>query len=171
MARRPRFRKALQEGQRQIRRQTFAQALTNPGTTSVADASRKIGISAEHGYRILRQPQFQNMLTEALDRAELTDDEIVKPILDGLKANIVVKHSETLSAKVTKVADLEFRGKTFDRIVNLRGLGARHQDDIPAQAPTPIFNFIRVEAPTHKSTREELPNSPPAITATFTREE
>ena len=70
----------------------------------------------------MERPHVQSLLTEALENRGVTPEKIVQPLLDGLKANIVVKHSETQAAKVTDLPDHEMRLRTVDRIVSLYGL-------------------------------------------------
>ncbi len=98
--------------------------------------------------------------TEALENLGVTLEKIVQPLIDGLAANVVVKHSESLAAKVTDVPDLEMRGRTIDRIVNLYGFGAKHSDHAPAEpaeASQPRDIKIVFVAPPNRDPQPPMP--------------
>ena len=143
--------------------------MADPRTKGVAHASRKVGISEDTGYQWSKQPHVRNMITDAFEEEGVTPKDIAQPVIDGLKACESVNTEQ--GKTVTDCPDHKTRLQAHDRAVHLYGLGARHHDDIPKQAPQPIFNFIRVEAPEHASQRKDPETVPPAMTATFTREE
>ena len=58
----------------------------------------------------------------------VSTERILQPVVDGLKANVVVKHSESLAAVVTDVPDLAIRIQAHDRLVDLYGGKPRDLD-------------------------------------------
>ena len=148
-----------QGSQRELR---FAQGFL-AGKTKV-QAARDAGYSEstalKKSWKFIERPHLQSIVTEALENLGVTPEKIVQPLLDGLKANIVVKHSETQAAKVTDLPDLEMRLRTVDRIVSLYGLGAKHGDRAPDEPPEPprpeACNIVFVP-PKHRDPEPAIP--------------
>ncbi len=105
---------------------------------SKAEALRQAGYAEstiDHkSSQIIRRPQIQSFLTDALERMGVTTEKLLKPVVDGLHANVVVKHSESLAAVVTDVPDLSVRMQAHDRIVDLYGGKPR---DVDPKVPSP----------------------------------
>ncbi len=99
---------------------------------SKAEALRQAGYAEstiDHkSSQIIRRPRIQSFLTEALERMGVTAEKMLKPVVDGLQANVIVKHAESLAAVVTDVPDLTLRMQAHDRIVDLYGGKPRELD-------------------------------------------
>ena len=105
---------------------------------SKAEALRQAGYAEstiDHkSSQIIRRPRIQSFLTEALERMGVTTERILQPVVDSLQANVVVKHTESLTAVVTDVPDLALRIQAHDRIVDLYG-GKPRDLDMKLAAP------------------------------------
>ncbi len=102
----------------------FAQGVLAGKTTVQAarDAGYRESTALKKSWKFMDRPHLQNLLTGGLENLGVTPEKIVQPLIDGLKANIVVKHSETHAAKATDLPDHEMRLRTVDRILSLYGL-------------------------------------------------
>ena len=118
-----------------------------------ADALRQAGYAEstidKKGYRIIRQPQVQSFLTEALEALGVTAKQILQPIKDGLEACEVVKTDD--GTILTDHPDHKVRFMAHDRAVVLYGLTAKHSDHLPTEPPQPAppvsFNIVFVAPP------------------------
>ena len=99
--------------------------------------------------QIVRRPQIQNFLTDALEALGVTAKKILQPIKDGLEACEVVK---TQKGKIlTRHPDHKIRIMAHDRAVALYDLAGKHTDRVEAEAAgTPRVvnvNVVFVEPP------------------------
>lgn len=96
-------------------------------------------------YQIVRRPQIQSFLTEALEELGVTAKQIMRPIKDGLEACEVVR---TEKGKIlTDHPDHKTRLAAHDRAVELYGLKGKHADagdgDGPPIPPLNLqINFV-----------------------------
>lgn len=97
------------------RRKAVAKNLANGlGTTEALVKAGYAENSARcDGYRIIKHPEIQSKLTEAVARClakeKVEFDAIVEPYVKALKANVVVKNSQLLQAAETKIPDHSVR--------------------------------------------------------------
>jgi len=112
---------------------------------SGADALRQAGYAEstidKKGYQIIKRPQVQNFLTEALEALGVTAKKIMQPIIDGLEAREVVK---TEDGKIlTDYPDHKIRFMALDRAVALYGLGKGAEHPAPGldTQPSPTYNI------------------------------
>ena len=112
---------------------------------SGADALRQAGYAEstidKKGYQIIKRPQIQSFLTEALEALGVTARQILQPIKDGLEACEVVK---TEDGKIlTDHPDHKIRFMALDRAVALYGLGKGAEHPAPGldTQPSPTYNI------------------------------
>ncbi len=111
---------------------------------SGADALRQAGYAEstidKKGYQIIKRPQIQSFLTEALEALGVTARQILQPIKDGLEACEVVK---TEDGKIlTDHPDHKPRFMALDRAVALYGLGKGAEHPAPGlDQPSPTYNI------------------------------
>lgn len=75
------------------------------------------------GYRIIKHPEIQSRLTEAVARVLAKEqaefDAIVEPYVKALKATVVVKNSQLLQAAETKIPDHAVRMEAAAHLTKL----------------------------------------------------
>ncbi len=116
----------------------LAQGLTQ--IEAVKQAGYADSTAEKKAYRIVRHPQVQSVLTEALEALGVTAKKIMQPVIDGLEACEVVK---TEDGKIlTDHPDHKTRFIAHDRAVQLYGLGKGAEHPAPGldTQPTPIYN-------------------------------
>ncbi len=143
---------------------------------SGADALRQAGYAEstidKKGYQIIKRPQTQSFLTDALERLGVTSEKIMQTLVDGLEAKVVVKSSEALTAKETEVPDLRTRMDAADRIADLYGSKPRAAEASKPAPPSLICNFFRVEAGQTSARKDVTPlRSSQPFNVTFTRDD
>ncbi len=107
---------------------------------AVKQAGYADSTAEKKAYRIVRHPQVQSVLTEALEALGVTAKKIMQPVIDGLEACEVVK---TEDGKIlTDHPDHKIRFMALDRAVALYGLGKGAEHPPPGlDQPTPIYNI------------------------------
>ncbi len=111
---------------------------------SGADALRQAGYAEstidKKGFEIIRRPQVQSFLTEALEALGVTAKKIMQPVIDGLEACEAVK---TEDGKIlTDHPDHKIRFMAHDRAVQLYGLGKGAEHPAPGlDQPSPTYNI------------------------------
>ncbi len=107
---------------------------------AVKQAGYSDSTAEKKAYRIVRHPQVQSVLTEALEALGVTAKQILQPIKDGLEACEVVK---TEAGKIlTDHPDHKIRFMALDRAVQLYGLGKGAEHPAPGlDQPSPIYNI------------------------------
>ena len=111
-------------------------------------------------YQIVQRPLVQSALTDALERQGLTMEKLIRPLLDGLHANHVVKSSENLEAIETNVPDVRTRMEAADRLAQLYG-GIPRQVEMPPPPPPGLTVIISRRDP-------DAPVAPRDVTPTTT---
>ena len=102
------------------------------------------------GYRIIKHPEIQSKLTEAvarvLEKEKLEFDAIVEPYVKALKAKVVVKNSQTLMAAEAEIPDHSVRMEAAAHLTKLyQPKNAEDQEDGSKQNGPPVMyqiNFI-----------------------------
>ncbi len=108
---------------------------------AVKQAGYSDSTAEKKAYRIVRHPQVQSVLTEALEALGVTAKKIMQPVIDGLEACEVVK---TEDGKIlTDYPDHKIRFMAHDRAVQLYGLGkgAEHPATGLDTQPSPVYNI------------------------------
>ncbi len=107
---------------------------------AVKQAGYSDSTAEKKAYRIVRYPQVQSVLTEALEALGVTAKQILQPIKDGLEACEVVK---TEDGKIlTDHPDHKTRFMAHDRAVQLYGLGKGAEHPAPGlDQPSPTYNI------------------------------
>ncbi len=130
---------------RKAKRSQRAVALGLAQGLSQIEAVKQAGYSdstaEKKAYRIVRHPQVQSVLTEALEALGVTAKQILQPIKDGLAACEVVK---TEDGKIlTDHPDHKTRFMAHDRAVALYGLGKGAEHPAPGldTQPSPTYNI------------------------------
>ncbi len=112
---------------------------------AVKQAGYSDSTAEKKAYRIVRHPQVQSVLTEALEALGVTARQIMQPVIDGLEACEVVK---TEDGKIlTDHPDHKIRFMAHDRAVQLYGLGKGAEHPAPGlDQPSPTYlinvNFV-----------------------------
>lgn len=117
------------------------------------EALIKAGYSKETANKaskaVIQHPQVQSILTDAIERVLAEEkaqfDDIVRPYVKALKANIVVKNSQTLMAEETKVPDHAVRMEAATHIAKLYQPKNVEEDENPENNGPPVLyqiNFI-----------------------------
>ena len=107
---------------------------------AVKQAGYADSTAEKKAYRIVRHPQVQSVLTEALETLGVTANKIMQPVIDGLEACEVVK---TEDGKIlTDHPDHKTRFMAHDRAVQLYGLGKGAEHPAPGlDQPGPTYNI------------------------------
>lgn len=88
----------------------------------VAAGYSKISAHSE-GYRVIKHPEIQSKLTEAVERVLAREraefDAIVEPWVQALKAKVVVKNSQLLQAAETEIPDHSVRMEAAAHLTKL----------------------------------------------------
>ncbi len=108
---------------------------------AVKQAGYSDSTAEKKAYRIVRHPQVQSVLTEALEALGVTAKKIMQPVIDGLEACEVVK---TEDGKIlTDYPDHKIRFMAHDRAVQLYGLGKGAEHPAPGldTQPSPTYNI------------------------------
>ncbi len=107
---------------------------------AVKQAGYSSSTAEKKAYRIVRHPQVQSFLTEALEALGVTARQILQPIKAGLEACEVVK---TEDGKIlTDHPDHKIRFMAHDRAVALYGLGKGAEHPAPGlDQPSPTYNI------------------------------
>lgn len=122
---------------------------------SQAEAARRAGYSEQTArkvaYQVLQRPLVRTAFRDALERAGLTWEEIVKPVEDALQATIHVYDPRRKCMIVTGVPDLKIRQQAHDRAVALYGgvpkLGKRSQPRMDSPCLLPSTRDIKPLSP------------------------
>lgn len=121
------------------------------GTTeALVAAGYSPGSAQREGYRIIKHPEIQSRLTEAVARAlakEQADfDAIVEPYVKALKANVVVKSGQLLAAKETEIPDHSVRMEAAAHLTKLyQPKNVEDQEEEASKSGPPVLyqiNFI-----------------------------
>ena len=109
---------------RRKRKAVAKNLLKGMGTTEALVAAGYSPHSANcEGYRIIKHPEIQSRLTEAVARVlakEQADfDDIVAPYVKALKAKVVVKNSQLLQAAETEIPDHSLRMEAAAHLTKL----------------------------------------------------
>ena len=107
---------------------------------AVKQAGYSDSTAEKKAYRIVRHPQVQSVLTEALEALGVTAKKIMQPVIDGLEACEVVK---TEDGKIlTDYPDHKIRFMAHDRAVQLYGLGNGAEHPAPGlDQPSHTYNI------------------------------
>jgi len=93
-------------------------------------------------YQTLKLTHIQSALTEALDRAGLSDDALARVLRDALTAERTIIGGSRKEPTILTVPDHPVRMQAYDRVAAARGLVPRVADLPPAPAP-PVTVTIR----------------------------
>ncbi len=116
----------------------LAQGLTQ--IEAVKQAGYADSTAEKKAYRIVRHPQVQSVLTEALEALGVTAKKIMQPIVDGLEAREVVRSKD--GDILAHDPDHRVRLQAHDRAVALYGLGKGAEHPAPdLDQPSPIYNI------------------------------
>lgn len=136
---------------------------------------------------VIQHPQVQSILTEAIERVLAEEkaqfDDIVRPYVKALKANIIVKNSQTLMAAETEIPDHSVRMEAATHISKLYQPKNVDEDEASDKSGPPVLyqiNFIeagaKAPAPVVVSpaSTQQVPNgssghSPPVPQVAFVR--
>jgi len=137
------------------------------------------------GYRIIRHPEIQSKLTQAIERVLAKEraefDAIVEPFVKALKAKIVVKNSQVLMAAETEIPDHALRMEAAAHITKLyQPKNVDEAEEKEASGPPVLYqiNFIEsgAKAPVvvSPSDSQQVPigsdgHSPPIPQVSFVR--
>lgn len=149
------------------RRRAVARNLAN-GMGKV-EALVKAGYARNHaevaGYRIIKHPEIQSRLTEAVARAlareKLEFDAIVQPYVRALKAKVIIKNAQTMTAVETELPDHAIR---MDAATHLTKLYQPKQVDEQAeseQSGPPVLYQINFIGAGQSASPVIVPNSQP----------
>lgn len=113
---------------------------------SKREAVRQAGYSSmtaeKKAYAIVKRPLVQSALTEAIKRQGMTLERILKPVIDALHANVVVRSQRLGSAHETPFPDHDLRIRAADLLISLYG-GAPKAVEIPPQPSKGLVVIIR----------------------------
>ncbi len=116
----------------------LAQGLTQ--IEAVKQAGYSSSTAEKKAYRIVRHPQVQSVLTEALEALGVTAKKIMQPIVDGLEAREVVRSKD--GDILADDPDHRVRLQAHDRAVALYGLGKGAEHPAPGlDQPAPTYNI------------------------------
>ena len=121
--------------------------------------------------KIIQHPQVQSILTNAIERVLAEEkaqfDDIVRPYVKALKANVVVKNSQTLMAAETKIPDHSVRMEAATHIAKLYQPKRVDEDEKPENNGPPVLyqiNFIESGAKAPSPVVGSPPDSPQVLT-------
>jgi phage terminase small subunit len=77
--------------------------------------------ASSNPYLILNRPRVRSLLTEALERAGLTEDTLCATLLAALNARVQIINTRTMTAVEVDLPDHSVRLAAADRIVALYG--------------------------------------------------
>ncbi len=107
---------------------------------AVKQAGYSESTAEKKAYRIVRHPQVQSVLTEALEALGVTARKIMQPVIDGLEACEVVRSKD--GDILAHDPDHRVRLQAHDRAVGLYGLGKGAEHPAPGlDQPSPIYNI------------------------------
>ena len=122
---------------------------------AVEEAGYSALTAEKKGYAIVKRSLVQSALTDAAERLGVTFDKILKPVVEALEADLVVRTTE--GALKTKLPDHRIRLEAHDRLVNLYG-GKPRETEMPA-SPAPGLTVIIKR-------KESGPSTKPAVDVT-----
>ena len=129
----------------------------------VTEAARRAGYSehsaTSHVYHILKRPRVQSFLTEALERAGITPEQIVAPYVQCLAAAHVLKDPVTREVIPSQVPDVKTRMEAADRIARLFGQVPTAVEMPPAPPPGLTVNITVKEPKPPPAPAASLPPS------------
>lgn len=92
-------------------------------TQALVKAGYAYTAANSEGYRIIKHPEIQSRLTEAVARVlakeKLEFDAIVEPYVNALKAKVVVKNAQLLQAAETEIPDHSVRMEAAAHLTKL----------------------------------------------------
>lgn len=141
---------------RRRRKAVAKNLLKGMGATEACVAAGYSPIAANSdGYRIIRHPEIQSRLTEAVARVlakeQVEFDAIVEPYVKALKAKVVVKNSKLLQAVEADIPDHSLRMEAAAHLTKLyQPKNAEDQeDDSKSNSPPVLYqiNFIGAGQP------------------------
>ncbi len=107
---------------------------------AVKQAGYSDSTAEKKAYRIVRHPQVQSVLIEALEALGVTAKKIMQPIVDGLEAREVVRSKD--GDILADDPDHRVRLQAHDRAVQLYGLGKGAEHPAPGlDQPSPTYNI------------------------------
>ena len=113
---------------------------------SKREAVRQAGYSAmtaeKKAYAIVKRPLVQSALTEALERQGMTLEHILRPLIDALDANVIVRSQRHGCAQETSFPDHELRMRAADLLIGLYG-GVPKAIEIPPLPPKGLVVIIQ----------------------------
>ena len=137
----------------------------------VNHAARAAGYSpssaASNSYVILNRPRVKSFLTEALERAGLTEDRLAAPLLDALGARVRIINPRTMDAIETDLPDHTARLAAVDRIAALYGCVPKRVELPDSPMPNLIVNISQHEKPTIVSEPADTPPQDGKLTVNF----
>lgn len=115
----------------------------------VAAGYSKISAHSE-GYRVIKHPEIQSKLTDAVERVLAREraefDAIVEPYVKALQAKVVVKNSQLLQAAETEIPDHSVRMEAAAHLTKLyQPKNAEDQEEEASKSGPPVLyqiNFI-----------------------------
>ncbi len=128
---------------------------------SQAGAARRTGyseqVATKKAYQMLQRPLVQSAFTDALERAGLTWDQIVKPLKEALEATIHLEDSRRKRLIDTGVPDLKVRQQAHDRAVALYGGIPKTGEAVPAAHGLNLFIAVGTDRP--QTSKPDLPRT------------
>ncbi len=107
---------------------------------AVKQAGYSDSTAEKKAYRIVRHPQIQSFLTEALEALGVTAKKIMQPVIDGLEACEVVRSKD--GDILADDPDHRVRLQAHDRAVALYGLGKGAEHLAPGlDQASPTYNI------------------------------
>ncbi len=107
---------------------------------AVKQAGYSESTAEKKAYRIVRHPQVQSVLTEALEALGVTARKIMQPVIDGLEACEVVRSKD--GDILADDPDHRVRLQAHDRAVALYGQGKGAEHPAPGlDQPAPTYNI------------------------------
>ena len=119
---------------------------------AVKQAGYADSTAEKKAFQIVRRPQIQNFLTDALEALGVTATQIMQPIKDGLEACEVVQTKD--GKMLTDFPDHRTRLMAHDRVVTLYGLtGKQAESDASSPSAPPVhINVVFVKPRTSPTT-------------------
>lgn len=108
-----------------LRRKTVAKnlAIGMKPEEALIEAGYSPTTARKKAYRIIRHPEVQSLLTEAVERVLAEEkkqfDDIVRPYVKALEATVVVKNSQCLRAVETEIPDHAVRMEAAAHLTKL----------------------------------------------------
>ncbi len=125
-------------------------------------AARRAGYSEQTArkvaYQVLQRPLVRTAFTDALERAGITWDQIVKPVKDALEATIHLEDSRRKRLIDTGVPDLKVRQQAHDRAVALYGGIPKTEEAVPTAHGLNLFITVGTDRP-----QTAKPDAPPTV--------